>query len=120
LPVGSDVLDGGSSDGAGDAGEALDAGVAGGEGVVDEGVPDFASSYFEDAVGEGFYAGDLHLEDEAGEAGVGDEEVAAAAEEEEWEGVFGGVGDGFGDVGFSGGFGEETGWAAYLEGGEGG
>ena len=39
LPVGADVLDRCAADGARNAGEALDAGVVGGYGVLDEGVP---------------------------------------------------------------------------------
>jgi len=75
LAVGADVLDGRAADGAGDAGQALDAGVVGGYSVLDEGVPGFAGADGEEACAEVVYAGDLHVEDEAVVAGVGDEEV---------------------------------------------
>ena len=120
LAVGADVLDGRSADGAGDAGEALDAGETAVDGVLNEGVPGLAGADGEEVVTEGSNAADLDVEDEAVEAGVTDEEIAAAAEDEEREGVLVGEGDGLGEVGGGGGFGEETGRATDLEGGEGG
>ena len=122
LTVGADVLDGRAADEAGDAGEALDAGevcLADGEG---EGVPVGAGG---DGVGDGLRgaveerrSGEGDVEDEAGKAGVGDEEVRAAAEEEEGEVVLSGVLDGGEQLGLGGDFEIEAGGAADAEGGE--
>jgi hypothetical protein len=122
LAVGADVLDGGSADQSGDTGEALDAGdslLADGE---DEGVPVVAGG---DGVldgvggggGDGGGAGEGDVEDDAVEAGVGDEEIAAAAEDECGQVVLVGEFDGFDESGFSGDFAEVTGGPADAEGG---
>ena len=108
LAVGADVLDGGGADGAGDAGETLDAGKAGVDGLADEVVPVHAGG---DVVGDGAAVGlgvrkavDLHgllageLENKAGVAGVGDEEVGAAAEGSDGEAALAGEVEGVEEV----------------------
>lgn len=92
--------------------------------MEDEGVPVEAGGYAEvDAVGAGG-AGDGkvegEVEDEAGKAGVRDEEVGATAEREDAEVIGLGEGNGFKEFGLGADFDEETGGAAYAEGGEGG
>jgi hypothetical protein len=91
LAVGADVLNGSAADGAGDSGEAFDAGAVLLDGALDELIPVFASGDAEQDTGLAgvlgtnvllFDAPEGDVEDEAGKAGVGDEEVAAAAEDE--------------------------------------
>jgi len=120
LAVGSDVLDWGAPDRAWDAGEALDAGDslladaedeavplgAGGGGVVDV-------SAFGAGVGGG---ADGDVEDEAVEAGVADEEIAAAAEDEDFEAVPAGEVDSLEEFGFGADFAEEARRTADAEG----
>src|ERR1700677_3490417 len=88
LPVGADVLYGGGTDAAGDSAEAFDSGAILGDGVSDEVIPVDACAYAEK---HGVACGLLQLwscdaaegnfEDEAGPSGIGDDEVAAAAED---------------------------------------
>jgi len=99
LAVGTDVLDGCSTEGAGDTGEAFDSAdslLADGENEV---VPFDArgDGLVEEAVAVGGCQGlvDGEMDDEAGEAGVADEEVTAAAEDEDGEIAFAGEADGF-------------------------
>jgi hypothetical protein len=121
LAVGADVLDRRRADVAGDAGEALEAGPALGDGAGDEVVPQLAGSgMHEDAVAGGFGgdAAQADAEDERVEAAVGDEEVRAAAEHE--QGGAAGVSEGerVEDVGLGRGLGEPARGAADAEGGE--
>ncbi len=122
LAIGADVLDRGAPDGAGDAGEALEAGAVVGDGALDEGVPVFSGGGLVEAGAgvsrEGFDTTEGDAEDEAGEAGVGDEEIAAPAEDEERGGVFAGPADGFDDIFFRGCFCKPPGGATNAEGGE--
>ncbi len=70
-------------------------------------------------VGELDREGEGEVEDEAGEAGVRDEEVGAAAESEQAEVIAPGEVDGFKELGLRVDFGEEAGGATDAEGGEG-
>ena len=120
LTVGTDVLDGRAADGAGDAGHALYAGEALLNGVLHEVVPGFAGADGEEILAEVVDSADFDLEDEAGKARIGYEEIAAAAEDEQRERVILRPSDGLRDVYRAVGFREETGRAADFEGGEGG
>ena len=81
--VGSDVLDGRGADEAGDAGEALDAADAEVADVVDEGVPLDAGGDVEEVAAALDRAVDRDVQDEAGEAFIRDEEIAASAQKKE-------------------------------------
>ncbi len=124
LAVGADVLDGRGAGEAGDAGEALHAGEVEVAGVEDEGVPVEAGGGAEiDVAGEVAPLdgeGEGEVEDEAGKARVGDEQVGAAAERVEGEVVGFGEGYGFEEFGLGANLGEEARGATDAEGGEGG
>ena len=92
LAVGADVLDGRAADEAGDPGEALDAVDALLADCADEEVPVESGADFEIEVVVGRddagLAAEIDLEDQAWEAGIGYDEVGAAAEDEEGKLVF--------------------------------
>ena len=86
LAVGAHVLHGGRTDEAGDAGEALDARPAFRDRPLDQRIPRLAGARRQlDRVLRRHHldAADLQVDDEAGEALVRDDEVAAPAEEEQ-------------------------------------
>jgi len=124
LAVGSDVLDGRTTDGARDASETFDAADSLLADLQDEAVPVSARA---DDVVDGV-VGRVHLnglingdvQDEAVEAGVADEEIAATTQDEEGKVALAGVVNGFEEGSFRGDLAEEAGWAAYAEGGVGG
>ena len=103
LTVGADVLYGGAADGAGDAGEALDAADALLADVLDELVPVHSGRDVEvdvAAAGDGcqargFDGTDGDAENQSIEAGVADQQVAAAAQGEEFQLLVAGEADGF-------------------------
>jgi len=102
LTVGSYVLDGRGTDEAGDAGETLDAADSLAAGLKNEGVPIEAGVGLKDRFFAGFRRGEAvakgQVQDKAREAGVGDDEIGAATEDEDWEGVGAGVVQGFEEV----------------------
>jgi hypothetical protein len=95
-------MDGRGTDEAGNAGETLDAADSLAAGLKDEGVPVEAGVGLEDGFFAGFRRGEAaakgQVQDEAGEAGVGDDEVGAATEDEDREGVGAGVVQGFEEI----------------------
>ena len=124
LPVGSDVLHRGAADGAGNSGEALDAADPLFTDVKDKGIP-FASGaggvVDESAVGSGFYGVvDGDADDQAVEAFVADEQVAASAKNEDFETVPAGILNGFEKLAFAGNLAKIAGRAADAEGRVGG
>ena len=127
LTVGTDVLDWTAADKAGDTCKALYASDAGLTDLKDEGVPVDAGG---DAIGDVGLPGQIvaaaidhdgtsdgGVNDEAREALIADEEVAASSEDKEREIGGAGEGDGFKESGFGGDFAEEAGGAADAEGG---
>ena len=124
LAVGSYVLDGCATDGARDAGEAFDAADSLLADFEDKCVPVGSGS---DGVVDGV-VGLVHLnrlingdvQDEAVEAGIADEDIAATPQDEEGKVALAGVVNRFEEGSFGGDLAEEAGWAAYAEGGVGG
>ena len=130
LPVGADVLDGSAADETRDACEAFDTGDTSFGDVKDEGVP-IHSGW--DLIGDACLprhivavaidddgSRDLDVENEAVEAAVADEEVAAPAQDKERKAALAGEGDGFEKLVLAGNFTEIAGRAANAEGGVGG
>ena len=122
LSIGSDVLDWACSGKSGDSSETLDAAQSLVANNAHEAVPVEAGRRFD--IGSVFRPCDVssecHVEDKAGEAFVGDEEVGAAAEGEDGERMFAGEVDGFEELVFGGDAGEVAGGASYAECGVGG
>jgi len=121
LTISSDVLDRRASDAAGNAGEALDAAnslLAEGH---DEGVPVCAGGRgcIEDVALSGClgWRSDGHVENQAVEATVADEEITAAAEDEERQVVLASEAHGFDQLGFSSDFAEKTSRTTDAQGG---
>ena len=117
LAIGSNVLDGGAADEAGDAGEAFQATDSLLTDVKDQGVPVCAGGNLENVASAFNMWGDGEVEDEAGVAFVGDEEVGASAEDEGGDVVFSGGGDCFPEVEFIRDAGEVAGGTSDAEGG---
>ena len=83
LAIGADILHRRSAHGAGDSGQALDAGGVVGDGSLHEAVPILAGSDAKHSLARivfGFHSAQRDVEDEAVESAIGDEEIAAAAE----------------------------------------
>jgi len=118
LPIGADVLNGRTSDEAGDAGQALDSADSLLAGPEDEGVPVYAGVDDGETLFGADLVTDVDEEDEAGEAFVGDDEVGAATKGEDWEALPVGEGDGLEEFGLCGDAGEEAGGASDAEGSE--
>ena len=120
LPVGANVLDGGTADKAGDAGEALDAGKVLLTRLINKCLPGKAGGGAKLAGGGVDLrrlgrAVDRNVDDEAGKPGVGNEEIAAAAKREQWKGALAGEADGFEELRFRAGAGEEACRTAELK-----
>ncbi len=106
LPVGADILHGSSADRAGNTGEAFHASTIQSKALLHEVVPgdtcadaELRSVFFFEEI----KAWDADFEDEAVESIVGDEQVAASAENEEIDSALDRPGDGFFDFSFSSG-----------------
>jgi hypothetical protein len=122
LPVRADVLDRRRAGGAGDAGEALDAGPSAGDGEVDEVVPPLARGDVDDdglrVLALDGDAAQVDVDDHAVEAVVGDEHVRPAGQHEQRQFFRGGEGQRLAHVVDGLGADEELRRAADAEGGE--
>lgn len=124
LAVGSDVLDGSTADGARDASEAFDTADSLLADCEDKGVPvgsggnDVVDVLVGDERLNGLIDGDV--EDEAIEAGIANEEIAAPAKDKDGKATLAGELHGFEKGGFGADFAEEAGRSADAEGSVGG
>jgi len=121
LSVGADILDGRSAEAAGDAAQALDAGTVLGDCVGNKCVPIVSRSRDHENGMAGSVAGkasDGDAEDKSGEAGIGNYQVAAAAEDKEGQVTFPGEGHGFLDFIFVTRLGKVACRPADLQGGQ--
>ncbi len=124
LPVGSDVLYRGAADGAGNSGEAFDAADSAFADVEDKGIP-FGSGA--DGVVDGRAVGgcrdgvvDCDVDDQAVEARIADEQVAATPKDKDFEVILAGIENGVKEFGFAGNLAEKASRAADAKGGVGG